>query len=219
MTSEPTCTCTHMTDEQLELGGRLVRQHHDNPLPEAQLVHQVLASTGGAIVLPHQAPCPLAALPRKSTRSTDERHDMGTSTDGILAYGYDLGDDFGFEYDDKNRPAWMDNDDESYAETAWRMLLNANGFTETYGDGHANYFRRERAAEEALGLKLVFYCSGEASMYILAVKEIRAHRGEALTIDLSVPGNANERLQWALDVLGVKPKADKPQWLLASYWG
>lgn len=156
---------------------------------------------------------------------------MGTSTDGILAYGYDIktpGEGMNFRgLHDNDVPAWLmeDSEDEDsgwhdFKEAATARLLAANGFTETWetrtGDG---YHAREAEAKKALGVEIVSHCSGEYPMFILAAKSQSACRGYPEPADLAVPGNADERLAWALEVLGIKPDADKPQWLLASYWG
>lgn len=143
---------------------------------------------------------------------------MGTSTNGILAYGYDLGDYFGERDDyDAPNPDWYD-ETEGWSESAQIALLAAHGFTETdwQADG---YFDRKREAEEAMGVAIEHYCSCDYPMYLLAAKRQTAYRGDANPIDLTLPDNTDERLAWAIGVLGLKPKADKPQWLLASYWG
>lgn len=143
---------------------------------------------------------------------------MGTSTNGILAYGYDLGEDFaGLSDYERNEPAWYD-ESEGWQESAEKALLAAHGFTETdwQVDG---YFARKKAAEEEMGVELDTYCSGDYPMFLLAAKVQTCYRGDADPVDLTLPDNADERLAWALGVLGITPKADRPQWLLASYWG
>lgn len=143
---------------------------------------------------------------------------MGTSTNGILAYGYDLGEDFaGLNDYQRDEPDWFD-EREGWRESAHITLLKAHGFAETdwQADG---FFERKREAEKAMGVELKAYCSSEYSMYLLAAKVQTCYRGDADPVDLTLPDNADERLSWALGVLGITPKADKPQWLLASYWG
>lgn len=147
---------------------------------------------------------------------------MGTSTNGILAYGIDLGEDFGFDYDEP-QPAWIDDEDDEAPET---VLLAANGFTEpepditTDRDGWRSWRSRQRDAKKDLGVELVHYCSGDVPMYILAAKHFEVYRGDTEEVDFDLPKNANERLAWALDVLGLdKFKDQRPKWLLASWWG
>lgn len=155
---------------------------------------------------------------------------MGVSTDGILAYGYDLGESgeqhfVGFDEDDA--PAWLkeDPDDEDtdlkdFGDAAERRLLDASGFTETWetriGDG---YHKRETEAQKALGVQIETHCSGDYPMYLLAAKVITASRGTAEAVDLTLPDNAAERLAWAVETLGLDVGDQKPRWLLASYWG
>jgi hypothetical protein len=155
---------------------------------------------------------------------------MGQSTDGILAYGYDIkrpGEGMQFrELDEDDVPRWLrDSDDEDadwldFGDAAMQRLLAANGFTETWetrtGDG---YHARESEAKAALGVDIVTHCSGEYPMYLLAAKSQEARRSYPEAADFTLPENGDERLAWALEVLGIKPEADKPQWLLASYWG
>jgi hypothetical protein len=140
---------------------------------------------------------------------------MGTSTNGILAYGYDLGDPQD-DFDPDDFP-WYD-EDEGFDESAEKALLAAHGFTET--DWRADgYFERKSAAEKTIGVELVAHCSGDYPMYLLAAARQTARRGYVEVVDRTVPDNADERLRWALGVLGITPKAEKPQWLLVSYWG
>lgn len=150
---------------------------------------------------------------------------MGTSTDGILAYGYDLGEGYGFEWDDETpRPAWIDSDEYEAAEN---VLLVADGFTETEPDfntdreGWLAWSSRRDEAKKALGVELVMHCSDECTMWILAAKHYRNARGYPAEIPgLDLPDNADERLAWAVDVLGLYMfDGQRPKWLLASWWG
>lgn len=149
---------------------------------------------------------------------------MGTSTDGILAYGFDLGEDYGFEWDDESpRPVWVDSDEYEAAEN---VLLAADGFTEPEPDfnddreGWLAWSSRRDEAIKALGVEIVYHCSDECSMHILAAKHFRNSRGFAVEVDFDLPENADERLAWAVEVLGLdKFKDEEPRWLLASWWG
>lgn len=161
---------------------------------------------------------------------------MGTSTDGILAYGYDLGGsgnewlfaEVDGEYGPPTMPWFLEateaddpDGERDYGGLFMDRLLAVHGFTETdwQVDG---YWDRKQAAEEALGVELVFHCSGEYPMVILAAKSVTARRGSPKTIDpewLADVHHANDRLAWALTALGVTPKATGPAWLLASNWG
>lgn len=156
---------------------------------------------------------------------------MGQSTNGILAYGYDLGEGLGMireagEYGELPPLAWFDpeHDDDLIEAAGRRLLAELAGFTETdwQVDG---YFDREREANARLGVELETYCSESCPMYVLAAKVITVYRGSVEEIDmteLAVAPEMNgwdEKLQAAVAALGITPVQDKPKWLLASYWG
>lgn len=137
---------------------------------------------------------------------------MGTSTDGILAYGYDLGEDWGFEYDEK-RPNWMEEADD-YIASAEHLLLTAVGVTHELGD-----YVDDKEMLARTGVFFEMHCSDRAPMYLLVAKSQTANRGYPEAADFTVPEGADERLAWALGVLGIEAPTEKPQWLLASWWG
>jgi hypothetical protein len=142
---------------------------------------------------------------------------MGVSSDGLLVYGYDLG-----ELDDWE-PAWQD-EDEDFAESVMTRLLVASGFTETdwQVDG---YFARKSEAEERLGVELVTHCSYDYPMYVLGAAEFRAYRGYPKALDLAELSNPevlsgwNAKLASALEVLEITPEQGHPQWILCSIYG
>ncbi len=146
-------------------------------------------------------------------------------TDAIIAYGHDLGGGDGeFELLTGKgwTPGWYNPDDENegFAEQAMTVLLRANGFRH-----HRNslvYTQRRGMAEAALGVEVVEHCSNQYTMYLLVAKVVRASRGHPQAVDVAadlvVPDGADERLTWALGVLGIKPKSEHAAWLLASWW-
>ncbi|MFI6228707.1 hypothetical protein ACIBCR_15500 [Micromonospora echinospora] len=160
---------------------------------------------------------------------------MGTSTNAMLVYGYDLGSDdewklegagkYG-DYDFETHDWYTENEDghTDFTEAVEAKLLAAHGFTETdwQVDG---FYQRQREAEAAMGVKVVAHCSAESPMYVLAAKEITAYRGDCKTIDFdALDREANEvgyddKLRAALAVLGLTPTQDQARWLLCSYWG
>lgn len=159
---------------------------------------------------------------------------MGQSTNGMLVYGYDLGSEEEWkireagEYGELPELPWFDPDNEDgdgFQESAERHLLaQLADFTET--DWRADgYFDRERAAKEQLGVEFDTYCSGEYPMYLLATKVITVYRGDVEEIDmeaLAVEPEMNgwdEKLNAAVQVLGITPTQGKPKWMLCSYWG
>lgn len=161
---------------------------------------------------------------------------MSTSTDGILAYGYDLGgDDAGWkveglgEYDEWPSGGWYDPevDDADFTEAVENTLLTAHGFTLEWVPGADNsaYRAGREAARTAIGVEAHGHCSGESAMYLLSAKAITAYRGHVETIDW--PALERERVEqdWdgklaaALSVLALTPIQPEPRWLLVSYWG
>ena len=154
---------------------------------------------------------------------------MGQSTNGILAYGYNLGGDEGGwkiaeadEYGDWE-PHWPDADDDPEGAVE-RFLLASVGFTET--DWRADGYRdRKKTAQDQVGVQLESYCSGDYPMWLLAAHVITVYRGDVKEIDFAelmadrLQGEWDAKLALAIQTLGITPKQDKPKWLLVSYWG
>lgn len=159
---------------------------------------------------------------------------MGQSTNGVLAYGYDLGGGDGDwkieevgEYGEWE-PEWLevdeDEDSEDLITQAGERLMASVGFTET--DWHADgFFDREKAAKARLGVEFESYCSGDYPMWLLAAHKITVYRGDCEPIDfaelekLRAEGDWDTKFAHAVQVLGITPKQAKPGWLLVSYWG
>jgi hypothetical protein len=129
---------------------------------------------------------------------------MGSSSDGILAYGYDMGDDFGIEYDADPKPAWYDDEDEDsdLGVLAEAALVAASAFPDA----------------ESLGLKVAHYghCDGGGFLLVAVVHE--AYGYSAKRVDPVVPDDADARLAWAVEVLGLTV-TEPPGWILASTYG
>jgi hypothetical protein len=160
---------------------------------------------------------------------------MSQSTNGILAYGYDLGggDEWKVresgEYGELLPLSWYNPEEEegddfqSAAER--RLLAEIAGFTETWSRDNEGYFDRERAAKDVLGVEFDTYCSGEYPEYLLATKVITVYRGDVKDIDMADLAAAPAREGWddklaaALGALGITPKQEYAKWLLCSYWG
>jgi hypothetical protein len=144
---------------------------------------------------------------------------MGISTDAILVYGYDLGDDPDCEW-------WAnrhENDEDlDFGTEAEYKMLSGIGFTERWYEGNVGHFDRKREAEKNLGVEIVYHSSYDYSMYILAAKEFRAYRGDVTVIkmsDLIVDSERDKKLRSALNSLEIKPVNEYPQWMLVSMWG
>jgi hypothetical protein len=148
----------------------------------------------------------------------------------MLMYGYNLGsDEHGWnvqQVDEYGSLAvnWPGLDDSDFKMAADAVLLASVGFTETdwQADG---FFDRQHAAEARLGVEIESHCSNEYPAWVLAAKVITARRGDADVIDFAaltaqaVAEDWDGKLAAALVALGLTPTQERPQWLLASYWG
>ena len=129
---------------------------------------------------------------------------MGVSTDGILAYGYDLGGEGEWKVQGLN-------DD---GEPSWPWYDSDEG--DLVGDVG------EALAAKVPGVEVVTHCSGEHPMCLLASREVTAYRGwvedvtDVVAVDLTAD---RERLDAALATLGIIPIQKEPRWLLVSYRG
>jgi hypothetical protein len=167
---------------------------------------------------------------------------MGQSTNGILAYGYDFGDDdppvAGLDKHESWRPADFEaapGSDEYYEfdfqDWASRKLLAAAGHPV---DGDSEYFDPEDIAKH-WGVWFHSYCSGEYLMHMLVTHAITARRGDTEDIDFDALERQRVEEDWdgklaaVLKILGTEDlvyrtyekdgQPQKPRWLLASYWG
>lgn len=155
---------------------------------------------------------------------------MGTSTDAILAYGYDLGsEDDGLNLADP--PAWLGYDEENtdLNDLIVRRLYEALDDVPAANPEYVT-FDMEQTVKQRYGVELVGHCSGEYRMWILAAWHVVAGRGHPERLDLPdifVQRSADswdEKLRNACEVLGFavvdgKGQPAAPGWLLASDWG
>jgi hypothetical protein len=153
---------------------------------------------------------------------------MGSSADGILAYGFNLGgDESGWEVREANEFGgleldWFDPDEDdgdAFTDAAKERLLAAAGFTETDWAA-AGYFDREREAELRVGVTFEHHGYED---YILAARRFTVGQGDTKTIDpaalASNLADADTKLTAALATLGITPKQEKPAWLLCASYG
>ena len=125
---------------------------------------------------------------------------MGQSTDAIIAFGVDLGEDHDWEEFEE-----CDTDE----ETAEAAKNNPLGWMAYSGEPHN-------------GLVLIRHCSESCPMYMLAIEgtEQRAWRGSPKTFE---PVDLLIRSDWANSIKdfckqhGLEPEND-PSWLLVSDW-
>jgi hypothetical protein len=167
---------------------------------------------------------------------------VGQSTNGVLAYGYDLGseekwlvreaqEEPGNEYG-YLKTSWYDaeaeeeteddaDDDEDLIDRMRRRLYDSIPGLPPVESG----WDCEDPVKEHLGVWFEEYCSGEYPMWILATHETTVYRGDTEVIDMvalvEAPalGGWDAKLAHALSVLELTPLQEKPEWLLASYWG
>ncbi len=162
---------------------------------------------------------------------------MGTSTNAVLAYGYDLGgDEEGWKIQEADEYgelpeglAWYDPDgDDDLADQAHEWLLaKLAGFPGKRHPGeHENdFFDREKVAKELVGVEFESYCSSDYPMYVLAAHAITVYRGHSEVLDLGslatdpAVNGWDDKLAAALAALGITPKQEKPGWVLVSYSG
>ncbi len=132
---------------------------------------------------------------------------MGTSTDGILAYGVDLPEYEGCDYSDL---PWAEDGDDEFGDTIARLAGGRQYPEEGWLDD-------KRKAAEACGLELVFHCSYDYPMYILAVRgtEHTASRGYPTEIKELPTPDATKLREWCKKY---EIECD-PKWLLCSLWG
>lgn len=148
---------------------------------------------------------------------------MGISSDGIIAFGYAVGEDFEFPWEDGDIDEW------------WKKV---NGFKDLYEpysiDGYAEgwssddsrfseYFAHRHKWEDAypMPFELVNYCSCDYPIYALIVNgsKIRCNRGYPVKFDPNTLGASlkeyNKFLKFLRDfnieVMG------EPEWMLMSY--
>ncbi|GAA1766367.1 hypothetical protein [Streptomonospora arabica] len=159
---------------------------------------------------------------------------MGMAAHGVLAYGYHLGGDGDWELEgtgefDEEFPADWYDDEGDFADQAMVRMLVAAGLA-THEQAAQGYWDGRDEAEQQLGVD--FESTGsldgrghEGHILVAAGSSVRADWGEALELDVARMNDADqlaewdERLAWALGVLGLTPKQEGPRWLLGANWG
>jgi len=143
---------------------------------------------------------------------------MSQSTDATLAFGYDLGEAYDYEFD------WYNEEEGDFASQAEDYLLaKIVRFTEKWGTYKEGYWERKRQAEEKLGLTVDTHCSCDYPMYALVIPEsiYQASRGNPIKIDHVdsnvIPYGWHDRIVKGMEALGIEPDGP-PSWLLYSVW-
>lgn len=129
---------------------------------------------------------------------------MGTSTDAILVYGIECGEE--------EPPEFMDGYDD------FDDYLNSLSGLPKYGEpGHD--FAAQRAYRDAFPVSMTLHCSYDYPMYILAVRgsETCASRGNAKQITSLVV--SEEKVAAFKEFCEKNGVEGEPKWLLCSMWG
>jgi len=133
---------------------------------------------------------------------------MGTSTDGILFYGIDLGEDGLYE----TRENWEHED--------WDDEFRKRTGTPLYPD--ETWIEAGKETSAKWGVTLGIHCSYDYSCDYVALidRNYSAARGypEILTPEmLTVPDDADEKIKAFCELMGIP--YEQPRWHLASLWG
>lgn len=142
---------------------------------------------------------------------------MSSSPKGILAYGYDLGgEDSGWKF-------YLSTDESvsiDIKKAEQILLTQIVGFTETWETRKDNEFHdRLKIAKEKLGISFVYYCSYDYPSYVLATQVFEANDWGSKPIKPYLDHSAFDRLERALNILGIVPNQAEPSWILASFYG
>ncbi|UVD36529.1 hypothetical protein RCXUPER_111 [Rhodobacter phage RcXuper] len=140
---------------------------------------------------------------------------MGTSTDAILAYGFDLGEDLSEHGDLARIDEEFDGDEDAFFEAELGIPA--------YGEpGRPSYDEIEKL-KATLPVTLIRHCSGDYPMYFLALPGTKreASRGapEAIEINsLRVSTDAVTALMKWCEDHGIEVPEEGPHWHIFSYW-
>lgn len=157
---------------------------------------------------------------------------MGVSTDGILCYGFFLLGDEEFGEEEYRAPRWLlDGDGEDAEEMCFDDFL-----AKIYGIPHpgewkehceqtkkkfSEYWEKKEKLEKEVGIEIVFHCSDDYTMRILAVKESvhTARRGEPVELKQTISAKPEwrEKLKSFCEKAGIE--FQEPQFILCSWYG
>ncbi|MCX5066930.1 hypothetical protein OOJ91_13845 [Micromonospora lupini] len=166
---------------------------------------------------------------------------MGTSTNGILAYGYHFGSEDSLlireaQESDTNPDGYFVNSWYDYRTTMTVDYEKVDGaldpieaMTKRLYDSIPDAppaeddWDRANVVKGRLGVWFEAHCSGDYPMYVLTTKVLTAHRGDADVVPISDLRQRQDEwdglLARALQLLDVTPTQARPEWLLCSYWG
>lgn len=128
---------------------------------------------------------------------------MGVSTNAILAFGFDLGEEL---------PDAFTADEDEYFDW-WEWICKHLGIEDE------DYAVRQ-AAIKAFPMDMITYCSNEYPMYFIAVSGTKqtTRRGDVDEVEFtSVSADEIQALREFCDKTGIEWQ--EPRWRLMSYWG
>lgn len=132
---------------------------------------------------------------------------MGQSTDGILVFGVDLGEEL---------PEFLQDIEDEDGEGTFDALLCQKAGIPQYGEEGYDYHAKAAFLEKQ-PLAMITHCSGDYPMYILGVRASHqtASRGSPQEVSMDLSSEAVYALNALLAEHGI---TDEPKWLLASIW-
>lgn len=146
---------------------------------------------------------------------------MSITTRARYDFGYRFwNEDEGYLVDgpDPLKADWYDVHGDTYQEQALDRLLAAAGFVDDGQRDDAYYDRRLAAKQQiGVGFELTGY---EFSDLLLVATAARYETGPSsvLTVPEVDTTIARQRLAHALEVLGIRPRQQQPEWLLSAYY-
>jgi len=148
---------------------------------------------------------------------------MGQSTDAVLFFGFDLGEDFALPWKQGGDDdlSW----EEAYAEKKGleypRHLSGLSEWTEEQSKEYRAYSEKKSEIVKAVGVDVSSHCSCEYPMYYVYTRQHMASRGYPEVIDrsmLEVEPEDVTKLREFCRFMGIDVGDKDPQWFLASDW-
>lgn len=148
---------------------------------------------------------------------------MGVSTDAILAFGFDLGEELPEGL--RNYKGEPDEDDEDGFEFC-ELIRHEAGIAGYPGEVETEEERKARwaacsAAENEYPVELIYHCSYDYPMYFLSVRGTQrtANRGYPTAVEMCAPV-AQEKIDAMrafCERYGIEWQ--EPRWFIFSMWG
>lgn len=146
---------------------------------------------------------------------------MGVSTDAILAFGFDLGDEEDVTLAER---FGAEEDDDSFDFDEWigkqAGAVYPAGYAGINSPEYVAYYEKLQAAIAACPVEVITHCSYDYPMHFLALRgtEARAWRGKPQTVQTEPP--PPERIA-AMRAFCEEHDIEwkEPQWHIFSMWG